>query len=61
MKSTMSNPSKLTCVAVVSMAIVIAEFVCGPGPAQQMFCFSQDAFACASVSNFDFTALTATS
>lgn len=57
----MSNPSKLTCVAVVFMAIVIAGTRLWPGPAQQMFCFSQDAFACASVSNFDFTALTATS
>ena len=56
----MSNPSKLTCVAVVFLAIAIAGTRLWQGPAQQMFCFSQDAFACASVSNFDFAALTAT-
>jgi hypothetical protein len=56
----MSNTSKLTCVAVVFIAIAIAGARLWQGPAQQMFCLSQGAFACASASNFDFTALTAT-
>jgi hypothetical protein len=56
----MSDPSKLTCVAVVFLAMAIAGSRLWQGPAQQTFCFSDDPLACASVSNFDFTALTAT-
>jgi hypothetical protein len=55
---TMSNPTKLTCVAVAFLAIAIAGAQFWEGRAVQQFCFADDASSCAADGNFDFTAFT---
>jgi hypothetical protein len=54
---TMSNPTKLTCVAVAFLAIAIAGAQFWEGRAIQEFCFTEDTSSCAGAPNFDFTAL----